>query len=381
MHIAHVTSFYSAPALLPSSVVRSRGLAYQAAGHEFSIIIPGAESSVTWTEYGTVVTVPARGRALSRGFVPIAKAVRRALDNLVPDQIEVADRLSARELGSWAHHNRVPAVLLIEDGAAEWATGRTPLGFDEIVHTGVANLERHGSSGAEEARSPTIASDSLGTDDRVLSLPSGVNLEVFSPLRHNSTLRDSSGADLIVVCAAPLTASGSVSLAIEVVRERVSQGEDLHLVVLGDGPLRARLERSALGMPVQFLSAHDLTLVERAEVFATADVAIVTTSGSWGHAIALESLAAGTPTILTTACNERLAFADGGGLTVAPDLTHIAHALRVLTDIPVEERRSAARKTALPHDSFAQERRMISLHETLAVTSNGQPAPSDAVPS
>ncbi|MBH0099106.1 glycosyltransferase family 4 protein [Salinibacterium sp. NSLL150] len=381
MHIAHVTSFYSAPALLPSSAVRSRGLAYQAAGHEFSIIIPGAESSVTWTEYGTVVTVPARGRALSRGFVPIAKAVRRALEKLVPDQIEVADRLSARELGAWARDNRVPAVLLTDDDEAEWATAHTPLGFDQVIHTGVVGAQGSDSATHENSSTATDPATTSAPDNRVVSIPSGVNVEVFSPLRHNSTLRDSSGAELVVVCAAPLTSAGAVSVAIDAVRHRASQGEDLHLVILGDGPLRARLERSAVGISVQFLSAHDLTLVERAEVFATADLAIVTTNGSCAQAIALESLATGTPTIITTASKEHIAFADGGGLTVAPDLTHIAHALRVLADIPVEERRGAARTTALPHDSFAQERRMIAMHETLATTLNDQPAPSGAVPS
>lgn len=374
MHIAHVTSFFAAPPLGPSSAVRSRGLAYRAAGHEFTVIVPGREASVAWAEYGTVITVPARGRSLSRGFVPIAKAIRHALEKLVPDHIEVADRLSAREIGSWAQQNRIPAIYIVDPSNNAAPSIHDLAGYHRVVSVapiaqGFVRPENTPDSvqdAGDSARAANAAAVSAtASDDELIHAPAGVNLEVFSPLRHNSTLRDSSDADIVLLCATPLTAAGIPALAVDVVKRLVAAGENVHLVILGDGPLLGRLERSTIELPVQFLSARDLELAERAEVFATADITLVTVGSHDGHAVALESLASGTPVVATSACSPSLLFVDGGGLSVEPDLTHIEHALRIIQGERVENRRNAARATALPYDSAESERTLLALHESL----------------
>jgi alpha-1,6-mannosyltransferase len=349
MHIAHVTSFYSVPTLSPSSAVRARGISYRAAGHEFSVIVPGTVASVRWTEYGTVVTVPSRGAAIRRGFVRIPLTIRRALDRLLPDRLEVADRLSFRQLGVWARENRVPAVLFVDDACSVWATDGAVDNYDRVV-CGV----------------PPVSSLVMQSEvDKLLTIRGGVDLEIFSPLRHNSTLRDMSGADLIMVCAAPLTVAGSVSIAIDTISALVERGTDVHLVVLGNGPLRQRLERRADGLPVQFLSSDKLTLAERSEVFATADFALVTVGGSDGHAVALESLASGTPVIMTGVSQDPIDFLDGGGISTHADSNHIIDAIEALRSDSVESRRRAARETALPFDAMPLSRAMVELHESL----------------
>lgn len=349
MHIAHVTSFYSVPALSPSSAVRARGIAYRAAGHEFSVIVPGTVASIAWTEYGTLITVPARGAAIRRGFVGIPLAIRRALDRLVPDRIEVADRLSFRQLGVWARENRVPAVLFADDVPADWATDAAVKNYDRVVSS------FHGAT-ITPAKSHSV---------KVMELRPAVDLEIFTPLRHNSGLRDTSGADLVVVCAAPLTAAGSVSIAIDATRKLSDDGTDVHLVVLGDGPLRFRLERSANGLPVQFLSAKDLSLAERAEVLATADFSLVTVGGTVGHAVALESLACGTPVIVSGNVQCPIEFRNGGGASTDADPARVVHAVKILCKESVESRRRAARETALPFDAMPLSQAMIKLHESL----------------
>jgi alpha-1,6-mannosyltransferase len=347
MHIAHVTSFYSLPALTPSGAVRARGIAYRSAGHEFSVIVPGTVSAVTWTEYGTVITVAARGAALRRGFVPIPLAIRRAIDRLVPDRLEVADRLSFRQLGVWARENHVPAVLFAEEIPTDWFTDGALASYDRVVH----NL------GAERS-SPTQTAD-----DKAVAIPQGVDIEIFTPLRHNPALRGRNGAELVVVCAAPLTVAGGVSSALEAIRRLAAQGHDAHLVVVGDGPLRSRLERSASGLPVLFLSAHELSLAERAEVFA--DFALVTMGGTAGHGLALEALASGTPVIASGPAQHPIDFCVGGGLSTDSDPTHIANAIVSLATNSVESRRLAARRSSLPFDAMPLNRAMIALHESL----------------
>lgn len=350
MHIAHVTSFYSVSALSPSSAVRARGIAYRAAGHEFSVIVPGSVSSVTWTEFGTVISVPAHSAALRRGFVPIPFAIRRALERLAPDRLEVADRLSFRQLGNWARDNQIPALLFADGMAAGWASDPALTNFERII-CGLQNT----------AHSPEQVSAEM-----LMTIRAGVDLEIFTPLRHNAALRDTSGADLILVCAAPLTASGSVSLAIESVRTLTAENHDVHLVVIGDGPLRHRLERSAQGIPVQFLSAADLSLAERSEVFATADFALVTASGIVGHEVALEALASGTPAVMIGSDHHHIDFCAGGGVNSQADPEHIAAAVTAFQSEPVEGRRRAARDTALPFDAMPLARAMVELHESLS---------------
>ncbi|MGV8910974.1 MAG: glycosyltransferase [Rhodoglobus sp.] len=350
MHIVHVTSFYSVSALSPSSEVRARGIAYRAAGHEFSVIVPGIVASVTWTEFGTVVTVPARSIALRKGFGRIPLAIRRALDRLVPDRLEVADRLSFRQLGVWAQANRVPAVLFADEIPADSTSDASLANYDCVVRA----------PRAQPLEPAAFAAP------RVVTIQQGVDLEIFTPLRHNSALRDTSGADVILVCAAPLTASGYVSLAIDTTRTLSAQGHDVHLVVVGDGPLRSRLERSAQGLPVQFLSAQELSLAERSEVMATADFALITATDSGRQAIALEALASGTPVVMIGPNHHRIDFSEGGGTETEADLNHIVQAINLLGDEPVESRRRSARDLALPFDAMPLTRTMIELHESLA---------------
>ncbi|MGV8877063.1 MAG: glycosyltransferase [Rhodoglobus sp.] len=360
MHIAHVTSFYSAQALRPSSAVRARGIAYRAAGHEFTVIVPGTAPAVDWTEYATVITVPARGAALRRGFVPIPVAICRALDRLVPDRLEVADRLSFRQLAMWANDNMIPAVLFGDEITTEWATERALARYQAVVGTVAGAASR--------------AATALGVD--AVNIPDGVDLEIFSPLRHNSTLRDSSGADLIVICAAPLTAGGSVSTAIDAVRNLSDRGVDVHLVVLGDGPLKSRLERSAHGLSVQFLSPTGMSLIDRSEIFATADCALVTVGGSSGRAVSLEALASGTPTVVSAAQDHSIAIIRGAAITTALDAGQAADALLGVATQSVESRRRAARETALPWDAMPLARAMLTLHDSFDDTA-AAPNPRD----
>lgn len=349
MHIAHVTSFYSLSALTPSSAVRARGIAYRAAGHEFSVIVPGTSASMTWTEYGTVITIPARSAALRRGFVPIPLMIRRALDRLAADRLEVADRLSFRQLGAWAKENQVPAILFADDTSANWATEKALENYDRVV-CGIQN--------AQIGSTPP-------TSEKIITIRLGVDLEIFTPLRHNAVLRDTTGAHLILVCAAPLTSTGAVSIAIDTIRKLAAEGNDVHLVILGDGPLAARLERSAHGLPTQFLSARDLSLTARSEVFATADITLVTAAGAVGHATALESLASGTPVIMGGLDQPHIDFKDGGGLVTDADPSDIVNAIHALSAEPVESRRRAARETALPFDAMPLNRAMMELHSAL----------------
>ncbi len=86
------------------------------------------------------------------------------------------------------------------------------------------------------------------------------------------------------------------------------------LVIAGDGPERARLERAAAGQDVRFTGRVDAAELQRLR--AEAGVAVVTTRAQETFGLAaLEAMAAGLPTVATA----RGALADlGDGATLVP---------------------------------------------------------------
>jgi alpha-1,6-mannosyltransferase len=87
---------------------------------------------------------------------------------------------------------------------------------------------------------------------------------------------------------------------VEAVAALRSAGVDAVLVVAGGGPLRARLERQAAGLPVHFV---DFVADRRAlaTLLATADIALAPGPAETFGLAALEALACGTPVVVDRA--------------------------------------------------------------------------------
>jgi alpha-1,6-mannosyltransferase len=128
-------------------------------------------------------------------------------------------------------------------------------------------------------------------------VPLGVDLETFSPaarldqhpLRHDG--------EALLVMVSRLSKEKRPELAVEAVRELVRRRRAVRLVVVGDGPMRAGLERRASGLPVDFLGfvAGRSAL---AELLASADVAVAPGPAETFGLAALEALASGTPGVV-----------------------------------------------------------------------------------
>lgn len=136
-----------------------------------------------------------------------------------------------------------------------------------------------------------------------------------------------------------------VQKALEVALAAVRRCPGVELVVAGDGPERARLERLADGLQVRFLGPQPRGTV--LELLAAADAVLL--SSSWEnfpHA-AVEGLAAGTPVIATGVGGVCEIVEDGvNGLLVPPGESQpLADAIRrFLADADLQERlRAAAR--------------------------------------
>lgn len=78
------------------------GRGYLAAGHEPVLVVPGDVESDHHTAQGRVVTLPGPVLPGTGGYRVLADRgrVRRLLDELAPDRIEVSDRTTLRWTGS-----------------------------------------------------------------------------------------------------------------------------------------------------------------------------------------------------------------------------------------------------------------------------------------
>lgn len=127
---------------------------------------------------------------------------------------------------------------------------------------------------------------------------------------------------------------------------------DALLLLAGDGPLRAGLERSAahLGDRVRFLGARD----DMGALLAAADVTVLTSDWEGLPMVVLESMAAGTPMVATDVDGVSEALGDGAGVLVPPgDPGAVARALRGLREDPARRdavARAAAERVAAEHD-------------------------------
>jgi glycosyltransferase involved in cell wall biosynthesis len=151
-----------------------------------------------------------------------------------------------------------------------------------------------------------------------------------------------------------------------------------HLLIAGDGPLRAQIEAQvgalSLEQRVTFSGWRD----DAPSVYAASDIYALTTWGWEGLPLTiLEAMAAGLPVVATDAGGVPEAVANGetGLLVARRDVEGLAKALRTLIEHPAQRQRmgSAGRARAEAHFALA---RMVAqtaaIYERLLVLPEGQ---------
>jgi alpha-1,6-mannosyltransferase len=149
--------------------------------------------------------------------------------------------------------------------------------------------------------------------------------------------------------------------SIDAVAELCAAGVDARLVVVGDGPLRARLQRQAARLPIDFTGfISDRHTV--AALLASADVALAPGPHETFGLAALESLACGTPVVVSrTSALGEIITADSGALA-DNDPAAIAQAVSAIVSRPEDHRRACARRRA---EMFTWQRAAIGMLTTL----------------
>lgn len=325
------------------------GAEYCAAGHTVYLIVPARHAETTRLPSGVIrMCLPAKLIPFTGGYrAVLPRPVTSLLAHLRPDALEVSDRLTLRSLGPWGRRHGVATVMISHErldrlvgqvlpvslarAVADAANRRTAANYDAVVcTTGFAREEF----------------DRIGAGN-LMTVPLGVDLDQFHPRRRSSAVRRRwAGPDqLLLVHCGRLSVEKHAHRSIDTVAALRNSGVDARLVVVGEGPLRARLERQAGRLPVDFtgyIGCRDTV----AGILASADIALAPGPHETFGLAALEALASGTPAVVSRTSALAEILTTDSGATADNDPRAIAHAVTSVMGRPESLRRGSARRRA-----------------------------------
>ncbi|MCT7661910.1 glycosyltransferase [Mycobacterium deserti] len=349
MRVVQIANFYGPRSGGLRTAVDRLGAEYCAHGHEVFLVVPGRHTEWRELTSGVVrISLPATLIPFTGGYRAVLPGpVTALLEQLAPDAIEVSDRLTLRSLGGWGRRHDVATVMISHERLdrllgqilparaareiADVANRRTADSYDAVVCT---------TAFAREEFDRIHASN-------VLTVPLGVDLDQFHPSRRSASVRQrwAGPEQTLLVHCGRLSVEKHAHRSIDTVASLRDSGVDARLVIVGEGPMRARLQRQAAGLPVDFtgyIGCRDTV----ATILATADVALAPGPHETFGLAALEALACGTPAVVsrTSALAEILTAESGAAADNDPDA--IASAVTTIISRPELMRRNNARRRA-----------------------------------
>lgn len=350
MRIVQLANFYGPRSGGLRTALHHLGAGYVTAGHEVVLVVPGPRRSDEMMSSGVQrITLPAAKIPGTGGYRAVDPCRARALlRRLCPDRIEVSDRLTLRGMGRWAAQHGVPSVVISHERldrllhqflvpgptarrVADWANRRMAASYDTVVCT---------TSFAREEF------DRIGSPN-VVQVPLGVDLVMFTPSQRDTTLRAelARGADAMLVHCGRLSPEKHVERSVDTLAELYESGNRIRLIIAGDGPCRASLQRRARGLPVTFVGfVHGRA--EVAKLLASSDVSLAPGPHETFGLAALEALASGTPVVVSRSSALSEIIGPTCGVAAADHAPAFAHGVARLLEAPEPSRRAAARARA-----------------------------------
>jgi alpha-1,6-mannosyltransferase len=349
MRVVQVANFYGPRSGGLRTAVDRLGAEYSAAGHDVVLLVPGHQPETIELPSGVRrISLPAMQIPFTGGYrAVLPRPVRTLLEELAPDAIEVSDRLTLRSLGRWGRAHDIATVMISHErldrlvgqvlprraarSIADVANRRTAATYDAVVCTTAFAREEF---------------DRIGAPN-VVTVPLGVDLDQFHPRRHSESVRRrwARREQLLLVHCGRLSVEKHAHRSIDTVAALGHSGVDARLVVVGEGPMRARLERQAARLPVDFtgyIGCRDTV----AAILASADVALAPGPHETFGLAALEALACGTPAVVSRTSALAEILTTDSGAAADNDPRAIAHAVSSIISRPEPLRRLHARRRA-----------------------------------
>jgi alpha-1,6-mannosyltransferase len=382
MRIVRLANFVAPQSGGLRTSLRELGAGYLAAGHEPVLVIPGDRDSDEQTEQGRVITLHGPRVQFLGGYRVLTRKrkVAALLSELEPDTLEVSDRATLRWTGRWAREHGVPAAMVSHESLTA-LLAMMPVGSAGAWRAVADALNRRTARAYPQVICTTewaaAEFDQIGAGN-VVRAPLGVDLDTFSPARRSEPLRTcyaAPGETLLVHCGR-LSAEKKPQRSLTTLATLRAQGLPVRLVVAGDGPLRASLERNAArdGMPVTF-AGFLRGRTDLAALLATADAAIAPGPAETFGLAALEALACGTPVVVSAESALPEVVGEAGASVAGEDL---AAGVTDVLSRPEPDRRAAARARAERYGWPAAVRAFLAVHENLAGTGVGEREPDTA---
>jgi alpha-1,6-mannosyltransferase len=348
--VVQLANFYGPHTGGLKTVVEELARCYTAAGVERVLIAPGPFDAEESGPNGRRIFVRAPVVPVTGGYRMILRRrdVLGLLDSVGPDAVEISDKLTLLPAARWARRHGIRCTLLsherIDAILRSRVPGLVPLGrcadawnrmlvrtFDTIVCPSRFASQEFARVGAANA----------------VVVPWGVDLETFSPDASRGAA--SRKATLELICVGRLSEEKEPGLAVDVAVELHGRGLDIHLTMVGTGPLLAELQRRAKTAPVTFTEhLHDRR--EIARLMAGADVTLAPCRAETFGLAVLESLACGTPVVTADAGAGFEVCGPGAGVSAPADAAAMADAVTVLLarDRDALRRRARSRAEQFP---------------------------------
>jgi alpha-1,6-mannosyltransferase len=296
--VVQLANFYGPRSGGLKTVLEELARCYTVAGVDRVLIAPGPSDAQEVDRTGTRIFVRSPLVPGSGGYRMILKlgCLFKLLDSVNPDAVEVSDKLTLVAAARWARRRGVPCTLLSHERIDAILSGRVP-GFVPLVRAADAwnqELARMFDAVICPSRFARYEFERIGAANATV-VPWGVDLDTFSPDAHRDAPMTRSAA-VELICVGRLSKEKEPAVALDVAAELRRRGLDVHLTMVGSGPMRSRLEHRAKNLPVTFTGhVHDRR--EVAGLMAASDVTVAPCRGESFGLVVLESLACGTPVV------------------------------------------------------------------------------------
>lgn len=369
MRIVQVANFYSQASGGLRTTMETLAGGYTAAGHESIIIVPGEGRRVTSdvAPWGSVIRVPSMPIPRSGGYRAMTDVdvLCTILDEIRPDVLEVADRLTLRPLGWWASSADVASVMWAHERVDGVLRAFTPPGVPHRLIADAWNRSTMHRFGRIVATTDFAAEEFTRIGARnVIRVPLGVDLVQFHPSRFDERERLAllgPDEDVLIVSCTRLSREKRPDLSVGALERLRRRGVRARLVVVGTGAWERQVRKMARGLPVTFLG-HVPDRDRLARIVASADVALNPGPIETFGLAALEALASGTP-VVASRTSALVEIASGAaGQAVAPEASSLALAVMSQLRRPEEGRRRSARERAEEYPWSRTVDCMLALH-------------------
>ena len=261
--------------------------------------------------------------------------LEQVLFELKPDVVELSDKTTLSWVPQWCRLNNIPCVLFSHERASDVVADRfaTWMPVSGIFDRWAQNIQDNVS--AVVCASKYAAQEYRHMSERVRIIHLGVDHTTFT----SSAAIQKQDSSPVVLYAGRLSIEKRPYVAIAAIRELQIKGQRIKLLIAGDGAMRKKLEATADGLDITFLGRIS-DRYELAEIMASVDVVIAPSPYETFGLTILESLACGTPVVVSNNGAGQELIENGCGEAVESSGIEVAEALlRVLSQDRDEIRR------------------------------------------